>query len=155
VALLNFHYHLPQIPLQFSFSLVGSGGAIRSSSLADWGRGSSPSRRECRKNVLLDDEFVSFGRTDWLQHDDIWKSASKVSKIIHQLNGGMKTFVPHLLQQALKPLGLLLSIVRSLVHNLLCSCHIDLPMPSLEANGLLLLVIWQCYYLHRKCFNHS
>ena len=39
----------------------------------------------------------------------------------------------HLLQQAVKPLSLLLSVVRALVHNLLCSCHIYLSVPGLEA----------------------
>ena len=52
----------------------------------------------------------------------------------------MKTFVPHLLQHAMKPLGLLLRIARALVHNLLCSCHVDLSMSGLEANELLLVI---------------
>ena len=39
----------------------------------------------------------------------------------------------HLLQHAVKPLSLLLSVVRALVHNLLCSCHIYLSVPGLEA----------------------
>jgi hypothetical protein len=32
-----------------------------------------------------------------------------------------------------KPLSLLLSVVRTLVHNLLCSSHIYLSVPGLEA----------------------
>jgi hypothetical protein len=49
---------------------------------------------------------------------------------------GHENFITHLLQHALKPLSLLFSVVRTLVHNLLCSRYIDLSMPGLEANEL-------------------